>query len=77
MFNRMTDYLFLSSTTFHSAWISLLLVVATMSTNTAAAQPPQLAVANASVIDPVTAESSIQSTTAEFYAGASIGEGLS
>ena len=77
MFNRMTDYLFLSSTTFHSAWISLLLVVATMSTNTAAAQPPQLAVANASVIDPVTAESSIQSTTAEFYAGASIDEGLS
>jgi hypothetical protein len=29
------------------------------------------------VIDPVTAESSIQSTTAEFYAGASIDEGLS
>jgi len=77
MLNRMTDYLFLSSTTFHSAWISLLLVVATMFANTAAAQPPQLAVANASVIDPDTAEASIQSTSAEFYAGASIDEGLS
>lgn len=75
--NRMTDYLFLSSTTFHNAWISLLLVVATMFANTAAAQPPQLAVANASVIDPDTAEASIQSTSAEFYAGASIDEGLS
>ena len=69
MFNRMTDYLFLSSTTFHSAWISLLLVVATMSTNTAAAQPPQLAVANASVIDPDTAEASIQSTPQSFMPG--------
>ncbi|MBL6816732.1 MAG: alpha/beta hydrolase [Pseudomonadales bacterium] len=49
----------------------------TMFANTAAAQLPQLAVANASVIDPVTAESSIQSTTAEFYAGASIDEGVS
>ena len=77
LLNRMTDRLFLSSTTFHSALISLLLVVTTMSANTAAAQPPQLAVANASVIDPVTAEPSIQSTTAEFYAGASIDEGLS
>ena len=75
LLNRMADYL--SSSLYYSAWIGLLLVVATMSTNTAAAQPPKLAVANASVIDPVTAESSIQSTTAEFYAGASIDEGLS
>ena len=77
LLNRMTDYLFLSSTTYHSAWISLLLVVTTMFANTTAAQPPQLAVASASVTDPVTAESTIQSTTAEFYAGASIDEGLS
>lgn len=77
LLNRMTNYLVLSGTASLSARIFLLLVMTTMFANTAAALPPQLAVANASVIDPVTAESSIQSTTAEFYAGASIDEGLS
>ena len=48
-----------------------------MFANAEAAMPPQLAVANVSVIDPITAEASLQSTTAEFYAGASIDKGLS
>jgi len=41
LLNRMTDRLFLSSTTFHSALISLLLVVTTMSANTVFNQPLQ------------------------------------
>ena len=72
----MTDYLIASSPR-HSAYIGLLLVVTTLFANAEAAMPPQLAVANVSVIDPITAEASLQSTTAEFYAGASIDEGLS
>jgi hypothetical protein len=67
LLNRMTNRLFSSSTTFHSALFSLLLVVTTMFANAEAAQPPQLAVANVSVIDPITAEASLQSTTAEFF----------
>ena len=73
----MTDYLTLPQTTPLSTWLGLLLVVTTMFANAEAALPPQLAVANVSVVDPDTAEASIQSTTAEFYAGASIDEGLS
>ena len=73
----MTDYLTLPQTTPHSTWLGLLLVVTTMFASAEAALPPQLAVANVSVVDPDTAEASIQSTTAEFYAGASIDEGLS
>lgn len=57
--------------------LSLFLVSVAMLASSVSAQSPQLAVANASIIDPVTAESSIQSTTAEFYAGASIDNGLS
>ena len=77
LLNRMTDYLTLPQTTPHSTWLGLLLVVTTMFASAEAALPPQLAVANVSVVDPNTAEASIQSTTAEFYAGASIDEGLS
>ena len=73
----MTDYLTLPQTTPHRTWLGLLLVVTTMFASAEAALPPQLAVANVSVVDPDTAEASIQSTTAEFYAGASIDEGLS
>ena len=72
----MTDYLIASSPR-RIAWLGLLLVVTTMFANAEAAMPPQLAVANVSVIDPITAEAGLQSTTAEFYAGASIDEGLS
>ena len=75
--NIMTNYPTLASTIYHTARASLLPVMVTMFANTAAAQPPQLAVTSASVIDPFTGESSLQSTTAEFYAGASIDEGLS
>jgi len=72
----MTDYL-IASTPRRIAWLSLLLVVTTLFAKAEAAMPPQLAVSNVSVIDPITAEASLQSTTAEFYAGASIDEGLS
>ena len=72
----MTDYL-IASTPRPIAWLSLLLVVTTLFAKAEAAMPPQLAVSNVSVIDPITAEASLQSTTAEFYAGASIDEGLS
>ena len=72
----MTDYLIASSPR-RIAWLGLLLVVTTMFANAEAAMPPQLAVANVSVIDPIRAEAGLQSTTAEFYAGASIDEGLS
>ena len=75
--DRMTDYLTLSQTTPHSAWLGLLLFVTTLFANAEAAMPPQLAVASVSVIDPITAEASLQPTTAEFYAGASIDEGIS
>ena len=73
----MTKFQTLSATMNHRASVSLVLVVKMMFANTAAAMPPQLAVAYVSVIDPVTAEASIQSTTAEFFAGASIDKGLS
>ncbi len=76
LLNRMTDYL-IASTPRRIAWLGLLLVATTLFANAEAAMPPQLAVANVSVIDPITAEASLQSTTAEFYAGASIDEGLS
>ena len=76
LLNRMTDYL-IASTPRHSARTGLLLVVTIIFAKAEAAMPPQLAVANVSVIDPITAEASLQSTTAEFYAGASIDEGLS
>ena len=76
LLNRMTDYL-IASTLHRSTWLGLLLVATTLFANAEAAMPPQLAVANVSVIDPITAEASLQSTTAEFYAGASIDEGLS
>ena len=72
----MTDYL-IASTQRRIACLGLLLVVTTMFANAEAAMPPQLAVANVSVIDPITAEVSLQPTTAEFYAGASIDEGIS
>ena len=72
----MTDYL-IASAPRHIGWLGLLMVVTTMFANAEAAMPPQLAVANVSVIDPITAEASLQSTTAEFYAGASIDKGLS
>ena len=71
-----TDYL-IASAPRHIGWLGLLLVETTMFANAEAAMPPQLAVANVSVIDPITAEASLQSTTAEFYAGASIDKGLS
>ena len=76
LLKRMTDNL-IAPTLRHSAWIGLLLVMTTMFANAEAALPPQLAVANVLVVDPVTAEVSIATTTAEFYAGASIDEGLS
>ena len=63
----MTKFQTLSATMNHRASVSLVLVVKMMFANTAAAMPPQLAVAYVSVIDPVTAEASIQSTTAEYY----------
>ena len=72
----MTDYL-IASTQRRIACLGLLLVVTTLFANAEAAMPPQLAVANVSVIDPITAEVSLQPTTAEFYAGASIDEGIS
>ena len=72
----MTDYL-IASAPRHIGWLGLLMVVTTMFANAEAAMPPQLAVANVSVIDPITVEASLQSTTAEFYAGASIDKGLS
>ena len=72
----MTDYL-IASTQRRIACLGLLLVVTTLFANAEAAMPPQLAVANVSVIDPITAEASLQPTTAEFYAGASIDEGIS
>ena len=72
----MTDYL-IASTLRRIAWLGLLLVVTTLFANAEAAMPPQLAVANVSMIDPITAEASLQPTTAEFYAGASIDEGIS
>lgn len=59
------------------ALVSLFLVTAAISANSVLAQSPQLAVANARVNDSVTEESVIESTTAEFYAGASIDNGLS
>jgi len=71
-----TDYL-IASTPRRIAWLGLLLVVTTLFANAEAAMPPQLAVANVSMIDPITAEAGLQPTTAEFYAGASIDEGIS
>ena len=61
----MTDYL-IASTPRPIAWLGLLLVVTTLFANAEAAMPPQLAVSNVSVIDPITAEASLQSTTQSF-----------
>ena len=64
----MTDYL-IASTQRRIACLGLLLVVTTLFANAEAAMPPQLAVANVSVIDPITAEVSLnqppQSSTPE------------
>jgi len=76
LLKRMADNL-IAPTLRHCAWIGLLLVMTTMFANAEAALPPQLAVANVLVVDPVTAEVSIATTTAEFHAGASIDGGLS
>ena len=65
----MADYLTLPQATPNSTWLGLLLVVTTMFASAEAALPPQLAVANVSVVDPDTAEASIQSTPQSFMPG--------
>ena len=60
-----TDYL-IASAPRHIGWLGLLLVETTMFANAEAAMPPQLAVSNVSVIDPITAEASLNQLLQSF-----------
>ncbi len=66
----MTNYL-IASAPRHIGWLGLLLVVTTMFVNAEAAMPPQLAIANVSVIDPITNEVNIYDQVCYLFGAAS------